>query len=166
MSFKLLDDLLPKTIHSVLRNNDQGEGSTFRLFGALWVNTATIQPACSTSPANHPAATACFTQCFIQEHRTVPWVHFQHKWPQWELSSSPAQHQCHDRPKHHSLLVTRRQKKGLAHIVWFAVQQHEWLTSLHPACWGPSQPTTTSDTVAEKQLGLFSHWHICLTWGG
>ena len=86
----------------------------------------------------------------------LPWVHFQNEWPQWELSTSPAPHQC--QPKHRTLLVTRRQKMALlaSRVLQFHNTSGSHLSIRHA---GKSRkpPPLQMD---EKQLRLFSHWCI------
>jgi len=89
-----------------------------------------------------------FSQC---------WVHFPREWPQWELSASPAPHQCHDQPKHCSLLVTDRKWLGLHSVVLQFHNtngSHLYIGHAGHSCNPPPLQ------IAEKQLGLFSHWCI------
>lgn len=142
----------------VVTEGDTGEGSILRLFGALFVNTVSV---CNQLAVHHqpitllPHAELCLSlNAFLKS--ILPCVHFQYEWAQWELSASPVPHQCPDQPKHHSLLVSHRQKMARLFIVRFAVSQHQWFASLHQACREQSEPASTSQ-IAVKQLGLFSH---------
>lgn len=90
-------------------------------------------------------------------------MHF-HKWPQWELSTSPAPHQCHDQPKHHSLLVTRRQK--MARLTLCGSQFYN-TSGTNPSIRHAGDSRNLSPLeVAEEQLGLFYHWCTSLIWEG
>lgn len=100
--------------------------------------------------AHHPFLTTCFTtapftQCFLSR-ASHPECIFSTS----GLGGSRASHlhriSAMINPKHPSLLVTRRQKLARLHMAWLAVSRHKWLASLHQACRGQLQPTSTSDS--------------------